>query len=96
MLTSHVYKLYSLNRNLSFCINVDLYQFLLFIFITQKMNSNLYVTLLILLPCAYGDKLEINDCSAEKPNHPNCTVDVFIPEGGLEGLRVGPEFVVKG
>ena len=59
-------------------------------------TSSLYITLFILLPCAYGDKVEINYCSAEQPNHTNCITNVFTPEGGLQGLWVGPEFVVKG
>ena len=52
--------------------------------------------LLILLPYVYGDKLEINHCSSSTPNHTNCTVEVLIPEEGLTGSRVGPEFVVQG
>ena len=52
------------------------------------------VILLIGFLQAYG--IEINSCVPEKQNASECTTTVNIPRGGVKGLRVGPDFVVRG
>ena len=40
--------------------------------------------------------LSINSCVPDKQNDSECSTYLYIPKGGLKGLKVGPQFIVKG
>ena len=44
----------------------------------------------------HSDGIKVNLCELRRQNEPDCTTKVYIPNGGLKGLLVGPEFVVEG
>ena len=43
-----------------------------------------------------ADGIKINSCDHTTLNDSDCSTKVYIPNGGLKGLPVGPEFVVEG
>ena len=51
---------------------------------------------MLLIGFLRANRIEINSCVPEKQNVSQCTTLVNIPRGGVKGLRVGPDFVVRG
>ena len=43
-----------------------------------------------------ADGIKVNSCDHTNQIDSDCTTKIYIPNGGLKGLPVGPEFVVEG
>ena len=44
----------------------------------------------------HANGLSINSCVPAKQNDKKCNTNIYITKGSKKGLRVGPEFILKG
>ena len=51
---------------------------------------------ILLVGIIHAEGLSINSCVPSKQNGKKCNTNIYITKGSKKGLRVGPDFSLKG